>query len=975
MPEETVKDYLHRIRIDTGESEGSLQSVIGVLKDLRTLLADLVQSNRALVGVFESIATQTNKIRVATESSARAIRGELRAKQINKEITDQVIESIRKATGVEDVFAEALKKATAVQGSQSSAMARGAADTDRYAKSVRDARDAVLSYEMAARQSPVFAPGYTPGGGSIATLPGAQTLGMESMRKAASFASLESAQKYWGQYGYFADIMTAPTAGLIDESIYPTRDRILRSKAVATYSPRAQDSLTRSLIGFEMGAGAAQTPPIIDRSGLDFGLTQRRSALITPTARQSARTRTLFEDIAMSAGISGASFPMGGATGFRDIANMKVIPDLLEAMTDKAEKAGKAFGTTMRKGVDNLKEGIVGLGNSFEDIIKSWTRHIDWFVQGSLIYLGLQSIIKLVQASIEGLTEATNTYLDTQARLGYTMGETSSSAAQRLSSFSKDVQPYGVTPAEAGVALQETARITKDTSDQQAIMIASAKLAAIAQIEQADAVEALVGITRQANLEFSESERILDTLATLYRVGSDDLNEYVTAIERSAALAPAMGLTFSELAALVATVTEVTARSGPQLSAFMSQMQRTPTSPSGRSRLSYAGIDSSGKSTIEILKEAAALWPSLSESQRQFVASGFGGAKYSSEVRSLIENFSRFTEIQAEINNNFGESEKLLIELSESGELGAKRVQAAWKLAALEIADVLDLTERQARRVEKRERRAQRTASIFSVATQRPGETIRQLGETEGALHPAMLPSIMFSFMWGGIKDLADKMLGIERPGPIEADIQRGADAAVSGVPKDIQVLNLLKYGDDISRDQAEKLQELVNQYDNFFVEQGFATDVQRRQLLVLEGSKRSLETISGSNEAISLATDELLSNQKRMEGAWGLPGPAMVPIDSVFKQTSGLEISQSVPNLPMIEKGFGSSSILKKPGEQQQAIASGGPMVVQNTIQIDGQQVSDVSEVHQGEKFEKNMASGGDFSSNYAPGLGGVFP
>lgn len=378
----------------------------------------------------------------------------------------------------------------------------------------------------------------------------------------------------------------------------------------------------------------------------------------------------------------------------QDIASVEAYRAGLEKVAPAAEKVAEA---------SDKGDKATGRWNA------SFSRHIAWFVQGTIIYYSLMTVMQAVAGTIEGMVEGLLTYDTAMGQMRYITSETTG----ELDTLADAARGIGVTfgqlPTEVLPGLIEITQATKDLNEQLIYSRDAARWAFMSGQEYGEGLENLIAIERVWGMEANEGQRVLDVVATSYRSAMVPMDEMINALQEGGKIAESVGLSFEEYAAVIAAVGEYSDLSAAQVTTLMERISARPFQPDLARRFQkefgFLNIQlfepgtaqTQRRELSDILDDLAANWDRLTASQRQSVAEVFASSRQASEFLTLMEAWQKVPEYVDEYNDSLGESNKLIDEQMGTIQKQKEMAIAAWTDMRTElglyIADLLGLAD------------------------------------------------------------------------------------------------------------------------------------------------------------------------------------------------------------------------------------------------------------------------------------------
>ena len=271
-------------------------------------------------------------------------------------------------------------------------------------------------------------------------------------------------------------------------------------------------------------------------------------------------------------------------------------------------------------------------------------------------------------------------------------GELFNVAAATGKSF-KEVSDAAGEFARQGLSMEKTILRTKNA------MI----LSRLAMMDSTDAATALTAAVNSFSSAALNSTQIVNKLAAVdaaFAISSQDLAE---AIKRSGASAQAAGVNFDELLAVVTAVQERTARGGAvignSLKTIFTRIQRPEVlNQLHQLNISVSDLHGNTRPAVEIIKQLASKFNSLSDAQKSVNAELLGGVFQVNNLRALLDDLSssytQFDKAQKIASSATNEAQRRNKELNDTlaaqvNALNARAEAAASGLGELTLKPVI----------------------------------------------------------------------------------------------------------------------------------------------------------------------------------------------------------------------------------------------------------------------------------------------
>lgn len=353
----------------------------------------------------------------------------------------------------------------------------------------------------------------------------------------------------------------------------------------------------------------------------------------------------------------------------------------------------------VQKLMERLTKGIGGVAGKkglFSDFGKQLKGYfVNMFSAYRIIGKITQELKKCVQIAKELDKAATNIRIVTGMS-----GKEVDSLMKKYTGLAKEL---GVTTQVVAQAGQEWMRQGYNAEEANDLIISSTKLSKLGMMDMNNATKVLTSTMKGFKLEASEAGKIVDKLTKLdmnYATTAADIGE---AMSRTAAIANQMGVSLDETAAMVTTIMDITQQSAEMTgTAIRTILSRYGNVKSGsfvsmltdgedldkindiEKVLSVLGIEIR-KSSLEmrdvgdVLDELALKWTTLSDVEKNAVATAFAGTRQRNQFIVLMDNWKQVEEATDMAANAAGTADEKYGAYMDSIEARLNKLQTAWE--------------------------------------------------------------------------------------------------------------------------------------------------------------------------------------------------------------------------------------------------------------------------------------------------------
>lgn len=342
------------------------------------------------------------------------------------------------------------------------------------------------------------------------------------------------------------------------------------------------------------------------------------------------------------------------------------VDELTGAMRKSTIETQRMAGGQVRvtRSVEDMGQGVDKATKSFGgfNIMGSrFLRHLVWIGQGIMLWGAINAVRDFGRQYIQTFSEMEQA----AARTAFVIDATTSQILESQRRTSMELQQYGIGPSEAGQAGLTAARWgafgDKDLAED------AAQLSMVMGTEMTDAMTNILAVQRQWNMSQEDTERILNTLATMYAKAPGDMQQFMDVMREGPALASQMGQSFEENMMMVAralsflpgqTATGISGLFGRMLS----RVYQPEIATTLASKYNIGVFDPETlqrRPGLEILDEVAAKYKEIqSESERAALAevlAGVRGGQAWQDAKVLLDNWADGIRSGSETMREFGE--------------------------------------------------------------------------------------------------------------------------------------------------------------------------------------------------------------------------------------------------------------------------------------------------------------------------------
>lgn len=246
--------------------------------------------------------------------------------------------------------------------------------------------------------------------------------------------------------------------------------------------------------------------------------------------------------------------------------------------------------------------------------------------------------------------------------------------------------------------------------------IETMKMARIANMDAAQATEAMTAALRGFNMEINEmsATRVNDVYSELAAITAADTSQIATAMSKTASIAKSANMEFETTAALLAQIIETT-QEAPETAgtAMKTIIARFTEVKKLFSEGMLSGEDAEGeaidinkidaalktvgislkdfltgkKGIDDIFLELASKWDTLDLATQRYIATTAAGSRQQSRFLAMMGNYERTMELVTAANNSAGASQKQFSKTLESLDAKLQKLKNAWDTFTMGLAN------------------------------------------------------------------------------------------------------------------------------------------------------------------------------------------------------------------------------------------------------------------------------------------------
>jgi len=365
-----------------------------------------------------------------------------------------------------------------------------------------------------------------------------------------------------------------------------------------------------------------------------------------------------------------------------------------------ASKNVDALTKSHEKLAPRVKESGKAHDSLTTSIGKAIYKMVLWKVAGDMLFGTLRQAEEAVQYISDLNKEMTNIRMVT---------DMSAESAKNLSGeFNELAQAYGATTTEVAAGATEWFRQGKTQAETMDLIKSSIMLSKLANMESSVATEKLTAVMNGFNLTSEQSIGVLDRLVALDNNYATSVQEIITAMQKSSAVAQGAGVDFEHLAAMITVISSKTRQSaetiGDSMKTILTRMQtikmgkffedETQSLSDVEAALAQPGIEIAlRKSTREfrdmqdVIEDIGTRWNEFDDMQKSTIAGAMAGVRQADRFKTLMQNYPELANaLKIELESGGIALSRYQIYL-QSIEASTNRLKTAWEGLAMTILD------------------------------------------------------------------------------------------------------------------------------------------------------------------------------------------------------------------------------------------------------------------------------------------------
>ena len=360
-----------------------------------------------------------------------------------------------------------------------------------------------------------------------------------------------------------------------------------------------------------------------------------------------------------------------GQQGFTE-ADLKRVRDFSNGYKQVSFRVKEAEGyfRELNTVVDRHGNVVSNTQKTYRTFLDSIRRNISemikWSAATLVVWGAIRKLSELLQTAINIQSELANVAVSL-GQSGEALNKVFFAAADAAKASGEAIEGVIKGYAQAYRSTGSIKDATERTRVSQVLLKDALILSRLSSLDQASAMDTLTGALRQAGEPLDKGVVLLDKWVAISRVAGVGLDTLAEGFAITGTAAEGAGLNYSELAATLATMSEITTLSateaGNAVRAFITGFTTDTAVREFQSfGISIEDINGNTRNFLDILNQVADLFEQgiISKDQLNAIAIAWGGGvRRGAQVAALIQNRDRIKEL-AEVTAQEGEAQKAL---------------------------------------------------------------------------------------------------------------------------------------------------------------------------------------------------------------------------------------------------------------------------------------------------------------------------
>lgn len=317
-------------------------------------------------------------------------------------------------------------------------------------------------------------------------------------------------------------------------------------------------------------------------------------------------------------------------------------------------------------------------------------------------FMGFAQVLNLVRTGVRDAAQHIRELDEVMNGIAIVTDMSTSDLWGQVDAYTQLAQKYGVTIKGAyevskiyyqqGLKSNEVMGLTEETL----------KLAKISGLDYATTTDYMTTALRGFHMEMSEASKVVDVYSNLAANTAVSQQELAEAMTRTASSMEAVGATFEETSAMIATMVAATRESASNIGSAMKsigsrygELTKNPQAliDAEGDEMSFNKVDAALKSVgismqtaehqfrdfTDVILELSDAWETLDSRQQRYIATQFAGNRQQSRFLALVSNGKELRQNLEVAENSEGTGSLQVEKTLEGLEAKINRVQTAWQ--------------------------------------------------------------------------------------------------------------------------------------------------------------------------------------------------------------------------------------------------------------------------------------------------------
>ena len=386
------------------------------------------------------------------------------------------------------------------------------------------------------------------------------------------------------------------------------------------------------------------------------------------------------------------------------------LEDIATSLTKIKNAADDLPGSVVkgREALEDMRDAGEGLQRTADEISNIKQRVLEFFS----ITNSIQLFKRAVQEAFKTVKELDAVMTETAVVTDFTVGD----MWDKLPVYSKQATALGASIKDLYSATTLYYQQGLETNAAMGVGVETMKMARIANMDAADATQAMTAALRGFNMEVNElnAQKVNDVYSELAAITAADTSQIATAMSKTASIAASANMEFETTAALLSQIIETTQEApetaGTAMKTIIARFtevkqlfdegQLKGQDTEGEEidinkidgALKSVGISlkdflNGTKGIDDIFLELASKWDTLDLATQRYIATMAAGSRQQSRFIAMMSNYDRTMELVTAANNSAGASQEQFDKTLESLEAKLQKLSNAWDEFVMGLAN------------------------------------------------------------------------------------------------------------------------------------------------------------------------------------------------------------------------------------------------------------------------------------------------